>query len=90
MRTLLIFTTIMAQLFLTNVSWAEPSEECKVSCAADKGSREMDCPSPYDSSDASQKRDQCLKNSQDAYNSCVNSCPPPPPRPEPNSSPMNY
>ncbi len=90
MRTLLILATIMTQLFLTSVSWAEPYQDCKVSCASDKSSRDIDCPSQYDSSDASQERDQCLKNSRDAYNSCIDSCPPPPPPPESNSSSMRY
>lgn len=94
MRTILILTTIMTQLFLTNVSLAETDiyEDCQASCASDKGTRDVDCPSPYESSTGSQERDQCLKNSQEIYNSCIKSCPPSSTQspPQSNSSPMSY
>lgn len=92
MRSILILTAIMTQLFLANVSFAETEsyDDCKTSCAAAQGTRDADCPSPYDSSNASQDRDQCLKNSRDAYNSCVKSCPVSPTPPESGSSPMSY
>lgn len=93
MRLIVILTAIMTQLLLTNVSFAETEtyEDCRSTCAGDKALRDVDCPSPYDSSSAIQDRDQCLKNSQETYNSCITRCPlPPPPPPESNTSPMSY
>ncbi len=89
MRSLFVLTTIMTQLFLVNVSFAqsESYDDCRTSCAADKATRDADCPSPYDSS---QDRDQCLKTSQETYNTCIKSCPQPSPPPESSPSSMNY
>jgi hypothetical protein len=39
MRSLLILATIMTQLFLTSVGMAEPYDDCRSSCATDKGAR---------------------------------------------------
>jgi hypothetical protein len=91
MRLILILTAILTQLFLANISWADTYEDCKASCETDKEARDIDCPSPYDSSTEGQEREQCMKNSQDMYYSCLDHCPPPqPPSPESNTSPMNY
>ncbi|WP_212786579.1 hypothetical protein [Ferrigenium kumadai] len=94
MRLILILTAIMAQLFLTDISWADTYEDCKESCETDKEARDIDCPSPYDSSTGGQERGQCMKDSQEAYNRCLSSCPRPTPPSPPSSespiSPMNY
>lgn len=91
MRSMLVFTMTMAQLLLATVSFAatDSYDDCRTSCAADRQSRDMDCPSPYDS--ARQSREQCLQASRETYQSCVNSCPPPSPSPaESNPSTMGY
>lgn len=92
MRSILILTTIMTQLLLTNVSYAdtESYEDCRSSCAAEKALRDIDCPSPYDSSSAIQDRETCLKTSQETYNTCITSCPLPSPPAESNPSTMSY
>lgn len=94
MRSILILTTIMTQLFLINVSFAqnEAYDDCKTSCASDRDTRDADCPSPYDSSSGGQDRDQCLKISREAYDSCIKGCQPSTqtPSPESGSSPMGY
>lgn len=92
MRSILILATIMAQFMLTSVSSAEPEtyEDCRSRCAAAKALRDIDCPSPYDSSSVNQERDQCLKTSQETYNACVKSCPPPAPPAESSPAPMSY
>ncbi len=77
MRLVFMLTAIMTQLFLTNIGWADAYEDCKTSCEADRESRDMDCPSPYDAASTGD-RDLCLKNNQEAYNSCIKGCPPPP------------
>ncbi len=92
MRSIPIFTIIAAQLFLTNASLADESyDDCKTNCAAAQTSRDVECPSPYDSPTAGQERDQCLKISRETYYSCIRDCSPPPPPPsEQYSSPMSY
>lgn len=77
MRAVLFLTVIMTQLFLANVSFAQAYDDCWLSCAAAKDTRDMDCPSPYDSPRALQSREQCLKDSREIYISCIKSCPPP-------------
>lgn len=94
MRSILILITVMTQLVLTNASFAQPEayDDCKITCASDRDTRNADCPSPYDSSSGSQDRDQCLKASRETYSNCVKSCPPAPSPspPESTSSPMGY
>ena len=91
MRLMLILAAIVTQLFLIDISWADNYEDCKASCTTDKETRDLDCPSPYDSSTENQEREQCMKNSREIYDSCVASCPSPqPPSPESSTSPMNY
>jgi len=93
MRSASILTIIVAQFFLANASLAqsESYDDCRTNCAAAQTSRDVECPSPYDSPNASQERDQCLKSSRETYDSCIKDCSPPPPPPtEPYSSPMSY
>lgn len=93
MRSIPILTIIVAQFFLANASRAdsESYDDCKTSCAAAQTSRDVECPSPYDSPNAGQERDQCLKISRETYDSCIRNCSPPSTPPsEPYSSPMSY
>ncbi len=91
----LFFILAMAAMtLLPSGSFAEDRYECLLRCSAERDSRNADCPSPYDSSNSSQ-RDQCLKISQTAYTECFNNCPPPPPSPpsseeQPSPPPMAY
>lgn len=93
MRLILILVTIMAQPFLAGISLAQTDsyDDCKQSCVEDRGERDADCPSPYDSPSANQERDQCLKASRDTYSSCIRSCQPSSPSSspaEPSTPPM--
>lgn len=71
MRLILIFTMTMVQLFPTAGAETEPEDDCRTSCAADKFSRDFECPSR-----ANQVSKECLQDSRDAYRDCVDSCPP--------------
>jgi hypothetical protein len=77
MRSILVLAVFGTLLLLPGVSAAETNTECQTRCATEKTSRDTNCP-PVDA-DADQARAQCLRESQDAYNSCVNSCPQPEP-----------
>ena len=92
MRFLLILAAIMIQLSLANASWAKSYDDCKVSCTWDKGERDVECPSPYEYSDSSQRRDQCLQKNNEIYARCIQKCPPPPPPPPEEAAPstMSY
>ncbi len=89
MRSILILTAVIAPLFLCNAAYAqnESYDDCKQSCVDDQEARNMECPSPYDESSTKEERDQCLKDSRDAYNSCLSSCPQASP-PTPSSTPI--
>jgi hypothetical protein len=84
MRSILVVAAITAPFLLPNAGFAQPDtyDDCRTSCAADRDSRNSDCPSPYDSENMGQDRAQCLQASRDAYASCIQRCPsslPPPP-----------
>ncbi len=92
MRSLLIITAL-AQILVANASLAqnEAYEDCRGTCTAEKQTRDMDCPSPYDSTNMGQDRDQCLQNSRDVYTRCIQACPPPQTPPESSTPPpMGY
>ncbi len=75
MRSMFLFAAALAALLPASACLADDYDDCKTQCAADRDSRNANCPSPYDTSQ--EERDQCLKDSQDAYLACVHACPPP-------------
>ncbi len=77
MRSILILAISGTLLLLPGVSSSETNAECQTRCATEKTSRDVNCPSSGEDSD--QARAQCLQESQDTYNSCLNSCPQPAP-----------
>lgn len=78
MRPIYIPVMAMAVLLSSCVSFADEHKNCTERCDAERDTRNMHCPSPYDTSEASQERSQCLKISQTAYADCVRQCPAPP------------
>jgi hypothetical protein len=72
-RSILIAAVFAALLLLPGVNSAETNAECQQRCATEKASRDANCP-PLDA-DNDQARAQCLQESQDTFNSCINSCP---------------
>lgn len=94
MRPIYILFMAVAMLFLPGSSFAEDYSDCRLTCNAEKETRNMNCPSPYDVSDQGQQRRQCMKDNQSAYDDCVSRCPTPP-RPassdeQPAPAPMAY
>lgn len=79
---------VMAAL-LPCASSADDYSDCRLTCAAERDTRNMNCPSPYDVSPAGEERRQCLKENQDAYADCVKHCPTPPVQQEEAPSPPN-
>src|SRR5512139_3712951 len=73
----------IAMILLSGISFADDYEDCRLSCAGERDTRNMDCPSPYDASD--EERRQCLNESQAAYENCISDCPAPPPVSSPSS-----
>lgn len=94
MRPIHIPIMAMAMLLLPYAGYADDYQDCRSTCAAEKESRNMNCPSPYDSSASGQDRSQCMKDNQAAYEDCVNHCPTPPTPPssetQPSPPPMAY
>jgi len=82
MRSILIFAIFGSLLLLPGVNFAETNAECQTRCTTEKALRDENCPSPGEDTD--QSRAQCLQDSQDTYNSCLNSCP----QPEPTDTPI--
>ncbi len=74
-----LFIIAVAAVLLTRPGFAQDYQDCRSTCLAERDTRNMDCPSPYDIADNSQERSQCLKASQAAYLNCVKQCPAPPP-----------
>ena len=72
MRSTLILVLMGTLVFLPGVIFAETAADCLAACAAEKASRDDNCPSQGD--DVEQARAQCLQESQDAYNSCLSKC----------------
>ena len=83
--TYMLFTS--AILLLPSAGFAEDYQDCKLTCAAEKETRNMRCPSSYNSSAASTEHRQCLKENEDAFEDCVNHCPTPPPASEEQTPP---
>lgn len=75
MRAILIVATLMSGLLHPGVCLGDDYDDCKLKCAAERDTRNANCPAPADSSD--EARAQCLKDSQDAYIACVRDCPQP-------------
>ncbi len=80
MRSIIILAIFGTLLLLPVVSSAETNVECVTLCAAEKASKDANCPS---SDDPDLARTQCLQESQESYNSCIASCP----QPEPGDTP---
>ncbi len=92
-QTFRILLLALALLSLSSALRADDYSDCRSDCAAQRDTRNMDCPSPYDTSDSGQQRALCLKQNQDAYNECLAHCPappPPPPSSEEQAPPMAY
>ena len=79
MRSIIILAMFGTLLLLPVVSSAETNMECVTRCAAEKASKDANCPS----SDDPDQRTQCLQESQEGYNSCIANCP----QPEPGDTP---
>ncbi|HEY6022009.1 MAG TPA: hypothetical protein VIY48_19730 [Candidatus Paceibacterota bacterium] len=78
-RALLISFMAMAMLLLFSAAFAQGYDDCKQACAADRDTRNMACPSPYDDPSAGAERRQCIEKNQAAYKECIKQCPAPPP-----------
>lgn len=74
MRSMLILTVTMTQLLLSGASIAEgdSSGDCRISCAAERLSHDLDC--PVSENQVSQR---CLQAGEKAFTRCVDRCPPP-------------
>ncbi len=72
-----------AILLLPGAGFAEDYQDCKLTCAAEKETRNMRCPS----SGANTEHRQCMKENEDAYDDCVNHCATPPPASEEQTPP---
>ena len=79
MRPIHILFMAMAMNLLPGAGLAEDYQECRLRCAAERDTRNMDCPSPYDDTESGQERRQCLTASQTTYADCLKGCPAPPP-----------
>ena len=82
MRSIIILALFGILLLQPTMSPADDNAECQSNCVNEKVSRDGNCPS---GEDTAIERAQCLRESQEAYASCLNSCPPPAPadtRPE--------
>jgi hypothetical protein len=76
MQAILILTITVTLLLLPGSSTAETYAECQTRCANEKATREEVCPPPDQYEEADQARAQCLQDSEKAYTSCLNGCPP--------------
>ena len=72
MRSVIILAMIGSLVFLSGAVFAQTAADCMAACAAEKTSRDDNCPPPGEDTD--QARAQCLQESQDAYNSCLSKC----------------
>jgi hypothetical protein len=79
MRPIRFLFMAMAVNILPGTSVAEDYQDCRSRCAAERDTRNMDCPSPYDDTESGEARRQCLRVSQTAYMDCLRVCPAPPP-----------
>jgi hypothetical protein len=87
----------LALLLLPCAAFAQADySDCRLTCAAERESRDMNCPSPYGITDGGQERSLCMKDNRDAYNDCLSHCPTPQPvqpsseTPPPPPPPMGY
>jgi hypothetical protein len=74
----------LAMFLLPVAAFAQAYDDCRLTCMAERDTRNMSCPSPYDSVNAGEDRRQCLDKSQAIYKECIQRCPalPPPPSSE--------
>jgi len=72
MQSILILVMFGILMFLPDLSIAETNAECQTTCATEKSARDANCPP---GEDTDQARVQCLQESQEAFESCINSCP---------------
>ena len=77
MRSIIILALFGTLLLLPGVSSADTNAECRSDCVNEKATRDFNCPPPGEDTD--QERAHCMKESQETYNNCINSCPPPEP-----------
>jgi hypothetical protein len=83
-----LLSAAMILVLISNISFAQGADDCRLKCAGEKDSRNAQCPvALYDDPDSTQARDQCLKNNQAAYSSCVSNCPAPSSNPGPSGEP---
>ncbi len=75
MRTFYILSLVMAITLLLGATFDENYEDCVLRCSAERDTRNMDCPSPFDASD--DERNQCLRDSKEEYDNCISDCPAP-------------
>jgi hypothetical protein len=73
-RSLLILAVVGAVLLLPHANYAEPSAECQAQCAEAKASGDASCARTYED-ETDQRRVDCVQDSQENYNSCINECP---------------
>ncbi len=91
MRSMSIVIAVTIFLFPTVcLAQNEAYDDCKANCAADRATRDMDCPSVADSADNPGQRDQCLQASRDLYQACLDNCPGRTPPAESSPAPMSY
>jgi hypothetical protein len=79
MQAILMLTIIGTLLLLPGSSTAETNAECQTHCAAEKTTRDADCPPPDQDEETDKARAQCLLDSVNIYNTCVSTCPQPEP-----------
>ncbi len=75
MRRLYIPTALLL-LLLSGASLAQTSDDCRLKCSAEKDTRNAACPAAEAFADTQLAREQCLKESDQAYYQCVTTCPP--------------
>jgi hypothetical protein len=83
MQAILILSLCGTLLLLPGLSSAETNEECGTRCDAEKSSRDENCPPGEDTEHACAR---FLEESEDTYNSCIDSCPQPEPADTPSES----
>ena len=62
-------------MMLPAAGYGDDYEDCKLNCAGERDTRNMDCPSPYDAT--ADERRQCQIDSESEYVECLNDCPAP-------------
>ncbi len=97
MKPIQLLLAMTALALLPCVSLAQTDDDCHLKCAAERDTRNIDCPAAnLDDPNSIRARNQCVNDNQAAYYSCASKCPAPSPGSTPPggqtpmSPPMGY